>query len=170
MASQIFFVPAVFLAARPNVLNILVNFFKRIFFFCFLISSAFAQQQGGEQFQWPANGKVIQTFTPINRGIEISGSLGDPVYAVADGKVIYAGNEVAGFGNLIIINHGGKFISSYAHNNQNRVKGGDFVAKGSQIAGIGQTESDSPKLYFRPSTVNGRMTTPVDPLAYLPKR
>lgn len=152
------------------MLNMLVNFFKRMFLFFFLTASVFAQQQGGEQFQWPANGKVIQTFTPINRGIEISGSLGDPVYAVADGKVIYAGNEVAGFGNLIIINHGGKFISSYAHNNQNRVKGGDFVAKGSQIAGIGQTESESPKLYFRLSTVNGKMTTPVDPLTYLPKR
>jgi lipoprotein NlpD len=155
---------------RSKVQNIIFNVLNSIVFFLFLTSSVFAQQQGVEQFQWPANGKVIQTFTPINKGIEISGSLGDPVYAVADGKVIYAGNEVAGFGNLIIINHGGKFMSSYAHNNQNRVAGGDFVTKGSQIAWIGQTESNSPKLYFRLSTVSGKMTTPVDPLAYLPKR
>ncbi len=129
-----------------------------------------AQQQNINSIQWPANGKVIDAFTVLNKGIEISGSIGDPVYAVADGKVTYAGNGVAGLGNLIIIDHGGKFISAYGHNNQHRVITGDQVTKGSQIAWIGQTGTNFPKLYFRLMTVSGRTATPVDPLEFLPKR
>lgn len=89
---------------------------------------------------------------------------------MADGKVIYSGSGVAGFGNLIIIDHGGKFISSYGHNNQNSAMAGDLVSKGSQISWIGQTGTNFPKLYFRLSTVSGKIATPVDPLEYLPKR
>ncbi|CAM3997997.1 peptidoglycan DD-metalloendopeptidase family protein [Bordetella muralis] len=115
---------------------------------------------------WPASGAVTQTFTTASKGIDIGGSLGAPVVAAADGKVMYSGNGVRGLGNLIIINHENGFITAYAHNQTLLVKTGQAVKRGSKIAEIGQSDTTSPRLHFEIR----RQGTPVDPLQYLPAR
>jgi len=115
---------------------------------------------------WPASGPVTQTFTTATKGIDISGSLGAPVVAAADGKVMYSGNGVRGLGNLIIINHSNGFITAYAHNQTLLAKTGEAVKRGAKIAEIGQTDTTSPRLHFEIR----RQGTPLDPLEYLPAR
>ncbi|GAB3121357.1 hypothetical protein GCM10027288_49000 [Bordetella tumbae] len=115
---------------------------------------------------WPASGAVTQTFTTASKGIDIGGSLGAPVVAAADGKVMYSGNGVRGLGNLIIINHENGFITAYAHNQTLLAKTGQAVKRGSKIAEIGQSDTTSPRLHFEIR----RQGTPVDPLQYLPAR
>lgn len=115
---------------------------------------------------WPASGPITQSFTTAAKGIDIGGSLGAPVVAAADGKVMYSGNGVRGLGNLIIINHQNGFITAYAHNQTLLVKTGAAVKRGSKIAEIGQSDTTSPRLHFEIR----RQGTPVDPLKYLPAR
>ncbi|MBV7485923.1 peptidoglycan DD-metalloendopeptidase family protein [Bordetella sp. BOR01] len=115
---------------------------------------------------WPSSGPVTQTFNSSTKGIDIGGSLGDPVTAAADGKVMYSGNGVRGLGNLIIINHQNGFITAYAHNQTLLVKTGQTVKRGTKIAEVGQTDTTSPRLHFEIR----RQGTPVDPLQYLPSR
>ncbi|GAB1579428.1 peptidoglycan DD-metalloendopeptidase family protein [Bordetella petrii] len=115
---------------------------------------------------WPSSGPVTQAFSTSTKGIDIGGSLGDPVSAAADGKVMYSGNGVRGLGNLIIINHQNGFITAYAHNRTLLVKTGQTVKRGAKIAEIGQTDTTSPRLHFEIR----RQGTPVDPLQYLPPR
>lgn len=115
---------------------------------------------------WPSNGKVIQGFNELTKGVDIEGVAGDPVNAAADGKVMYTGNGIRGLGNLILLGHSDGFITAYAHNQALLVKAGDIVKKGAKIATIGQTETTSPRLHFEVR----RRGTPVDPMAYLPKR
>lgn len=115
---------------------------------------------------WPASGKVIQSFNATTKGIDIEGATGDPVYAAADGKVMYAGNGVRGLGNLILLGHSDGFITAYAHNQTLLVKTGDQIKKGAKIAAIGQTDTTSPRLHFEVR----RRGTPVNPLSYLPAR
>lgn len=115
---------------------------------------------------WPSSGAVTQTFTTATKGIDIAGSLGDPVVAAADGKVMYSGNGVRGLGNLIIINHENGFITAYAHNQTLLAKTGETVKRGAKIAQIGQSDTTSPRLHFEIR----RQGTPVDPLKYLPAR
>lgn len=114
--------------------------------------------------QWPAKGKVIEGFTPSNKGIDIAGTLGEPVYAAADGVVAFSDNAGRGLGNLVILQHEGGFLTAYAHNQSNIAKSGSTVKKGSQIATLGQSEASSPRLHFE-VRLNG---TAVDPLRYLP--
>lgn len=114
---------------------------------------------------WPAKGSIIVRFTAETKGIDISGTVGDPVVAAASGKVVYAGNGVRGLGNLVILDHGSGFITAYAHNERLMVKAGDAVTKGSQVAALGQTDTTSPRLHFEVR----RNGTPVDPLRYLPE-
>jgi len=115
---------------------------------------------------WPSSGPVTQTFNSTTKGIDIGGSLGDPVSAAADGKVMYSGNGVRGLGNLIIINHQNGFITAYAHNQTLLVKTGQTVKRGAKIAEVGQSDTTSPRLHFEIR----RQGTPVDPLQYLPPR
>lgn len=115
---------------------------------------------------WPSNGKVIQGFNELTKGVDIEGVAGDPVHAAADGKVMYTGNGIRGLGNLILLGHSDGFITAYAHNQALLVKAGDIVKKGAKIATVGQTETTTPRLHFEVR----RRGTPVDPMAYLPKR
>lgn len=116
---------------------------------------------------WPAAGKLIGGFSETqNKGVDISGQLGDPVLAAAPGRVVYAGEGLRGYGRLVIIKHEQDFLSAYAHNNQLLVKEGDVVKQGQKIAEVGKTDADKPKLHFE-IRKHGK---PVDPLQYLPER
>lgn len=115
---------------------------------------------------WPAQGKVIQGFTPTTKGIDIAGNAGDAIEAAANGKVMYAGNGVRGLGNLVIVEHTNGFITAYAHNRTLLVKKDQEVKKGAKIAEMGQTDAASVRLHFEVR----RQGTPVDPLQYLPGR
>nr|WP_315847419.1 peptidoglycan DD-metalloendopeptidase family protein [uncultured Achromobacter sp.] len=115
---------------------------------------------------WPANGAIVQTFNASSKGIDISGALGDPITAAADGLVKYSGNGVRGLGNLIIVEHQNGFITAYAHNRALLVKTGQNVKRGAKIAELGQSDTTSPRLHFEIR----RQGTPVDPMQYLPAK
>ncbi|MYN12256.1 peptidoglycan DD-metalloendopeptidase family protein [Pusillimonas sp. TS35] len=115
---------------------------------------------------WPASGDIIQGFNSNTKGIDIAGKIGDPIYAAADGNVMYAGNGVRGLGNLILLGHKDGFVTAYAHNDQLLVKTGQQVKKGDKIAALGQTDTSSPRLHFEIR----RRGTPANPMAYLPVR
>lgn len=114
----------------------------------------------------PACGEVIGNFSEFNKGINISGQIGDPILATAPGKVVYSGNGLRAYGNLIIIKHNSTYLSAYAHNNQVLVKEGDWVRAGQRIARMGDTGSRCVMLHFE-IRKNGK---PVNPLNYLAKR
>lgn len=115
---------------------------------------------------WPAGGPIVQTFNASSKGIDISGALGDPITAAADGLVKYSGNGVRGLGNLIIVEHQNGFITAYAHNRALLVKTGQNVKRGAKIAELGQSDTTSPRLHFEIR----RQGTPVDPMQYLPAK
>ncbi|UCE30525.1 MAG: peptidoglycan DD-metalloendopeptidase family protein [Burkholderiales bacterium] len=118
-------------------------------------------------WSWPAGGPVIKGFSGTSgKGIEIAGRVGDPVYAAAPGRVIFAGVGPRGYGNLIIIKHDEDVLSVYAHNSKVLVKEGQDVGRGQRVADVGDSDSDRPKLHFEVRR-GGR---PVDPTGYLPKR
>jgi len=126
---------------------------------------AAAAEAGTIQFSWPAHGKVIAGFSePNNKGLDIAGKLGDPVYAAAPGRVMYTGTGIRGYGKLIVIKHEDGFNSVYAHNRAILVKEGQTVARGQRIAELGDTDADSPQLHFE-IRKSGK---PVDPARYLP--
>ncbi|MFW8564597.1 peptidoglycan DD-metalloendopeptidase family protein [Orrella sp. 11846] len=114
---------------------------------------------------WPTKGKVTQRYSKESQGIDIVGEVGQPVHAATAGKVAYAGNGVRGLGNLIILEHSDGYMTVYAHNEKLLVKVGDNVARGSQIATLGQTETTSPRLHFEVRRKSGEI---LDPMAYLP--
>jgi lipoprotein NlpD len=116
---------------------------------------------------WPLIGKVVDKFDEKrNKGIDIAVREGEPVLAAADGSVVYSGNTLRGYGNLVIIKHDDDFISAYAHNRQILVKQGQVVKRGQRIAEAGKTDAASPILHFEIR----RQGKPVDPLQYLPAR
>jgi len=120
---------------------------------------------GGVAFIWPAKGKLVAGFSEAsNKGVDIGGKIGDPVFAAAPGRVMYTGTGIRGYGKLIVIKHDGGFNSVYAHNSQILVKEGQSVKRGERIAILGDTDSDKPKLHFE-IRKSGK---PVDPLKYLP--
>ncbi len=119
------------------------------------------------RWRWPTRGKIINRFsrTKLGRhGIDIAGKIGQPVRAVADGKVVYSGTGLSGYGNLIIIKHNNIYLSAYAYNSKRRVKEGKQVKGGEQIADMGVGKENQPMLHFQ-IRKNGK---PVDPLNYLP--
>lgn len=119
------------------------------------------------EWAWPANGKVIENFHETrNKGLDIAGNLGDPVLAAADGKVVYSGSGLRGYGQLIIIKHNNTFLSAYAHNRAMLVKEGQAVRRGQKIAELGNTDAESPRVHFEIR----RQGKPVDPASYLPAR
>ena len=118
-------------------------------------------------FIWPASGPVVAAFDEArNKGLGISGKAGDPVLAAADGKVVYAGAGLRGYGNLIILKHNNTFLTAYAHNRTLLVKEDQNVKKGQKIAEMGNTDADRVKLHFEIR----RSGKPVDPARYLPTR
>ncbi|MGQ7243379.1 peptidoglycan DD-metalloendopeptidase family protein [Salinicola sp. V024] len=120
-------------------------------------------------WQWPTSGQVVGKFdgdSNITPGIDIAGQKGQPVKAAGPGIVVYAGDGVRGYGNLIILKHNDRFLSAYAHNDSLKVKENDVVETGETIATMGQTDADQVELHFE-VRVNGQ---PQDPLKYLPAR
>jgi lipoprotein NlpD len=119
-------------------------------------------------WSWPvAGGTVVAGFDEQkNKGIDIGGRAGDPVLASADGRVVYAGAGLRGYGNLIILKHNNTYLSAYAHNQQLLVKEDQTVRKGQKIAEMGSTDADRVKLHFEIR----RQGKPVDPTRYLPAR
>ncbi len=116
---------------------------------------------------WPASGPVIENFSEAkNKGIDIALKAGDSVAAAMDGHVVYSGNALRGYGNLVIIKHPPAFLTAYAHNRKLLVKEGDLVKRGQQIAEAGSTDAERVKLHFE-IRKSGK---PVDPLKYLPAK
>lgn len=120
------------------------------------------------KFIWPTQGKIIQRFNPEKgeKGIDMTGILGQSIQAVADGKVVYSGQGLLGYGNLIIIKHDELFLSAYAHNQTILVREGEKIKQGTVIATMGSTGTDRVKLHFE-LRQNGK---PSDPLQHLPQR
>ncbi|WP_025918249.1 peptidoglycan DD-metalloendopeptidase family protein [Herminiimonas sp. CN] len=122
---------------------------------------------GGIGWIWPAEGKVIASFDEgKNKGIDISGKLGQRVLAAGAGKVMYAGSGIRGYGNLVIVKHTNNLLSAYAHNKTINVKEGQSVSKGQVIAEMGNTDADAVKLHFEIR----QQGKPVDPSKFLPSR
>ncbi len=120
-------------------------------------------------WQWPTQGNVIQGFSNSdggNKGIDISGSRGQPVKAAASGRIVYAGNALRGYGNLIIIKHNDDFLSAYAHNDKILVSDQQEVKAGQEIAKMGSTGTNAVKLHFE-IRYKGKS---VDPVRYLPRK
>ncbi|WP_040975410.1 murein hydrolase activator NlpD [Necropsobacter massiliensis] len=120
-------------------------------------------------WRWPTNGNIVQGFSSSdggNKGIDISGSRGQAVNAAAAGRVVYAGNALRGYGNLIIIKHNDDYLSAYAHNESILVKDQQEVKAGQQIAKMGSSGTNGVKLHFE-IRYKGKS---VDPVRYLPRR
>ena len=120
------------------------------------------------QWQWPVKGKIISGFSHQqhgNKGVDIAGREGNRVNAAASGQVVYAGNALRGYGNLVIIKHNDDYLSAYAHNRTLLVKEKQMVTAGQQIAELGSTDATDPRLHFE---IRFRGSS-VDPLKYLPK-
>lgn len=117
-------------------------------------------------WRWPAQGRVRMATDRKQKGIDISGTVGQPVWAAASGKVIYAGQGIRGYGNMIIVKHSPSLLSVYAHNKVIQIKEGQIVDRGQQIAEMGDTDSSTVKLHFEIRD-NGK---PLNPLSLLPKQ
>jgi lipoprotein NlpD len=116
---------------------------------------------------WPAVGAVVMPFDDgKSKGLSIGGKAGDPVTAAADGRVVYAGSGLRGYGNLIILKHNNTYLTAYAHNQALLVKEDQAVRRGQKIAEMGSTDSDSVKLHFEIR----KQGKPVDPAKLLPPR
>ncbi len=116
---------------------------------------------------WPSNGTVLAGFDEVkNKGLDIGGAAGDPVLAAADGRVVYVGAGLRGYGNLIILKHNNTYLTAYAHNQTLLIKEDQSVRKGQKIAEMGSSDADRVKLHFEVR----RQGKPVDPAKYLPAR
>jgi lipoprotein NlpD len=126
-----------------------------------------AAAEDGTSFIWPSSGSLIAGFDEAhNKGLDIGGKSGDAILAAADGRVVYAGAGLRGYGNLIILKHSNTFLTAYAHNRTLLVKEDQTVRRGQKIAEMGSTDSDRVKLHFEIR----RQGKPVDPARYLPAR
>ncbi len=120
-------------------------------------------------WRWPTDGKVIENFSSSeggNKGVDIAGSKGQAIIATGDGRVVYAGNALRGYGNLIIIKHNDDYLSAYAHNDTMLVREQQEVKAGQKIATMGSTGTSSTRLHFE-IRYKGKS---VNPLQYLPQR
>ncbi len=131
-----------------------------------VVAPTISPDAGKSKWIWPSPGKVLRGFSTQNKGLDIQGKRGDPVYASAEGKVVYSGTGLRGYGQLVIIKHSADYVTAYAHNSAVLVEEGDSVKQGQKIAEIGDSGTDSVKLYFE-LRYKGK---PVDPIKYLPKR
>ncbi len=119
-------------------------------------------------FVWPARGSIVAGFdeSKNRKGLDIGGAAGDAVLAAAEGKVVYAGAGLRGYGNLIILKHSSTYLTAYAHNQTLLVKEEQTVKQGQRIAEMGSSDTDQVKLHFEVR----KLGKPVDPLKYLPAR
>jgi len=118
-------------------------------------------------FAWPHPGQVLSGFDETkNKGLDFAGKAGDPVLAAADGKVVYAGSGLRGYGNLVILKHNNTYLTAYAHNQTLLVKEDQTVQKGQRIAEMGSSDADRVKLHFEIR----KQGKPVDPAKLLPTR
>ena len=129
-----------------------------------------APAAGGDvAWRWPADGVVVSGYVAndqTRQGIDIAGKSGDPVRAAADGSVVYSGNGLIGYGELVIIKHNTNLLSAYGHNRKRLVKEGDRVGAGQVIAEMGSSSASRDSLHFEIRR-NGK---PANPLDYLPRR
>jgi lipoprotein NlpD len=133
------------------------------------VSSTVSNSAPVSTWRWPTDGKIIDNFSSSeggNKGIDIAGSRGQPILATADGRVVYAGNALRGYGNLIIIKHNDDYLSAYAHNDTMLVREQQEVKAGQKIATMGSTGTSSVRLHFE-IRYKGKS---VNPLRYLPQR
>ena len=131
-----------------------------------IVRESIAGRSGEQAWGWPSLGTIVKKFIPgQNKGIDISGSVGDPVFAANEGDVVYSGrDDVQGIGNLLIIRHGERYLSAYGHNSRMLVTEGDTVDTGQKIAEIGNNPEGDPILHFE-IRLDGK---PTDPLGILP--
>jgi lipoprotein NlpD len=132
------------------------------------VAAGGTRSSGGVTWRWPADGAMGKRFQSGDAipGIEILGKSGDPIRAAADGVVVYSGNGLVGYGELVIIKHNDSFLSAYGHNSKRLVKEGQRVSAGQQIAEMGSTGATRDELQFQIR----RDGNPVDPMGYLPSR
>jgi lipoprotein NlpD len=116
-------------------------------------------------WRWPVKGKLIERFSANNNGIDIAAAAGTPIVATSSGKVVYAGNGLRGYGNLLIIKHNRSYFSAYAHSERLLVTEGTQVKAGQKIAEVGRTGTDRDKLHFEIR----KDGNPEDPLRFLPR-
>jgi lipoprotein NlpD len=118
-------------------------------------------------WMWPAQGPVATPFDDVkSKGLAITGKAGDPVYAAADGRVVYAGAGLRGYGNLVIVKHNNTYLTAYAHNQALLVKEDQVVRRGQKIAEMGSSDADRVQLHFEIR----RQGKPIDPARLLPPR
>jgi lipoprotein NlpD len=116
---------------------------------------------------WPVSGPILAGFDEAkNKGLDLGGTAGDAVLAAADGRVVYVGSGLRGYGNLIILKHNNTFLTAYAHNQSLLVKEDQSVRRGQKIAEMGSSDADRVKLHFEVR----RQGKPVDPAKLLPVR
>ncbi|WP_428425159.1 peptidoglycan DD-metalloendopeptidase family protein [Methylibium sp.] len=116
---------------------------------------------------WPAGGPVLANYDEArNKGVAIGGKAGDPVMAAADGRVVYAGSGLRGYGNLVIVKHNATYLTAYAHNQTLLVKEEQPVKRGQKIAEMGATDAERVQLHFEIR----KLGKPVDPVKLLPPR
>ncbi|PSJ79921.1 peptidoglycan DD-metalloendopeptidase family protein [Neisseria iguanae] len=128
------------------------------------VSTGSTRTVSGITWQRPTVGKVVTDFGGNNKGVDISGNAGQPVVAAADGKVVYAGSGLRGYGNLVIVQHNSTFLTAYGHNQSLMVNEGQTVKRGQIIAKMGSTDAPRNQLHFEVRQ-NGK---PVNPTAYVP--
>jgi len=124
---------------------------------------------GSSTWAWPLQGRLLRTFKaddPSRNGIDIVGEEGSPVFSASSGQVVYSGNGLIGYGELVIIKHDDAMLSAYAHNRRRLVAEGDSISQGQKIAEVGRNDRNEPVLHFEIR----RDGKPVDPLKYLPRR
>lgn len=122
-------------------------------------------------WDWPAKGTVVTRFDGVtNKGIDIAGQAGDPIYAAADGRVAYVGDGLQGYGNLVIIKHNDVFVTAYAHNKKILVQENQVVRRGDKIAEMGDTDASRVMLHFEVRQQSSSGSSAVDPMKFLPAR
>lgn len=118
-------------------------------------------------WMWPASGPVTTVFDEVkSKGLAIAGKAGDPVMAAADGRVVYAGSGLRGYGNLVIVKHNATYLTAYAHNQTLLVKEDQAVRRGQKIAEMGSTDAERVQLHFEIR----KLGKPIDPAKLLPPR
>lgn len=125
--------------------------------------------RASEGWAWPVDGRVLRSFKAgdaTRNGIDIVSKAGGPVLASAAGEVVYSGNGLIGYGELVIVKHDDRMLSAYAHNSRRLVAEGDTVRQGQKIAEVGRNDRNETVLHFEIR----RDGKPVDPQQYLPRR
>ncbi len=120
-------------------------------------------------WQWPVQGRLTQPFNGAQgkKGIDIQGEDGQLIYAAGNGEVVYSGNGLLGYGQLVIVKHNDLYLSAYGHNRELLVREGERVNRGQKIAKMGRSNGSNQALLHFEIRENGK---PVDPLRYLPKQ